>query len=750
MSSGGSTPSDDHAAASDEFRRRRRLEDQLERLLRQDELDDLDEAELDDIIADDDRIQRGRDDDGDEENDDDPNRPPNLNNRNEGGNEDARGAFPGGANGDNLDDNDGGGADDPAVAAAAAAFDARRNNNINKPLSHGLSYVPTSFALAIGLFYYAMRTRQQFYLAVVYLCSSKLSLAVLGNACIAFAVGAFEAIVSLFLEGGMRLQEAEGLQDFFRWNVTETCLALTMFRSEINIQTTIEFLVLIWIKCVHHVAGLRENHFRMTQEAVVATPLFGGRIHVPTVPKSFIKLFLLLLFLQLLDMSVFQHATDNLLENGPSVNILFKFETVILLVSAWRHALLLHLHWIDGLLQHAHDHSWLLARHLLHPWKEYRATLVFAVELQAQAFQFLFYVAFFGTVLTYYGMPINLFREVYMSFAALKERVVAFLKYRKLMGRMNRFDNATPQQLDESGHTCIICRDDMTVKDGKVLPGCNHIFHKSCLREWLVQQQTCPTCRSDIDAMATRQAQQQRAAAHAEERQQPGVVGAVDGANNNDGDAAGAPPPPMPQPDHHRAGALDDSSAARGEEGDPSPPPAQGGLAPGNLFGQDPLPPSSASASSALSAAASNAVFGAPSPSSIQQVSAGDPQLVASIRAVSPWHAQLEPPMTRQHEPVRFSPPSFPSLYRVTSPGGTSVWRDDDDDDDKEGPGVIGDSTGNFGRFVRLLDCGTVVLCTSGALDGGGSVFLRVPDGWINEGDAVRVAAVPLSTPSRS
>jgi E3 ubiquitin-protein ligase synoviolin len=738
--------SDDHAAASDEFRRRRRLEDQLERLLRQDELDDLDEAELDDIIADDDRIQRGRDND-DDDNEDDPNRPPNLNIRNEGRNEGARGAVPGGANGDNLDDNDGGGgvAEDPAAAAAAAAFDARRNNIINnKPLSHGLSYVPTSFALAIGLFYYAMRTRQQFYLAVVYLCSSKLSLAVLGNACIAFAVGAFEAIVSLFLEGGMRLQEAEGLQDFFRWNVTETCLALTMFRSEINIQTTIEFLVLIWIKCVHHVAGLRENHFRMTQEAVVATPLFGGRIHVPTVPKSFIKLFLLLLFLQLLDMSVFQHATDNLLENGPSVNILFKFETVILLVSAWRHALLLHLHWIDGLLQHAHDHSWLLARHLLHPWKEYRATLVFAVELQAQAFQFLFYVAFFGTVLTYYGMPINLFREVYMSFAALKERVVAFLKYRKLMGRMNRFDNATSAQLDESGHTCIICRDDMTIKDGKVLPGCNHIFHKSCLREWLVQQQTCPTCRSDIDAMATRQAQQQRAAAaHAEERQQ-GDVGPGDGGNSNDGDAAAAPPPPMPQPDPQRAGAPDDSPAARGEEGVPYPQPAQGGSATGNLFGQDPLPPSSAGADP--SAAASNAVYGDPSPSSIQQASVGEPQPVGMppTRAVSPWHAQLEPPRTFQDR-VRFSPPSFPSLYRVTSPDGTSVWRDDNDD--KEGPGIFGDSLGNF---VRLLDCGTVVLCTSAALDGGGSVFLRVPDGWINEDDAARVAAVPLSTSSRS
>ena len=47
---------------------------------------------------------------------------------------------------------------------------------------------------------------------------------------------------------------------------------------------------------------------------------------------------------------------------------------------------------------------------------------------------------------------------------------------------------------------------------------CNHLFHKSCLREWLVQQQSCPTCRSDIASM---QAQEAAAAAAAGRREQP-------------------------------------------------------------------------------------------------------------------------------------------------------------------------------------------------------------------------------------
>ena len=61
------------------------------------------------------------------------------------------------------------------------------------------------------------------------------------------------------------------------------------------------------------------------------------------------------------------------------------------------------------------------------------------------------------------------------------------------------------EELDRLGHTCIICRDQMDLSGGcKKLPGCGHAFHAHCLREWLVQQQTCPTCRADIAANEAR------------------------------------------------------------------------------------------------------------------------------------------------------------------------------------------------------------------------------------------------------
>jgi Ring finger domain len=159
--------------------------------------------------------------------------------------------------------------------------------------------------------------------------------------------------------------------------------------------------------------------------------------------------------------------------------------------------LLWNLHVIDGILNYWHEKygytTW------LHAWKDRKATLIFALEVQAQLLKFILYLSFFAIIMTNHGLPINLFREVYSSFYALKSRWIAFTKYRKLVRSMSRFP---PPPENHEDMICIICRDSMTVHDSKQLPGCGHVFHTCCLREWLVQQQTCPTCRGDIAVTA--------------------------------------------------------------------------------------------------------------------------------------------------------------------------------------------------------------------------------------------------------
>jgi E3 ubiquitin-protein ligase synoviolin len=379
-----------------------------------------------------------------------------------------------------------------------------------------LTYRPLSFLSFFALIWYALRTRKQYYFAMIYISHSKWAYVVLGNTILALAVTIFDAVIALFFSHGLRIQEAEGLQDFFRWNVTETCLALTMFRHELTVLTAVQFVGIITLKCWHYVASQRERHLRMTEDAIVLSP--AARFGFVRAHHLYVLVFFSLL--QLVDMYVVQQSIRQLLLTGPSVKILFAFEAAILLVSAWSHIVLWHLHVIDGLIQYGHDvREWYVAQKLLHPWKEYKATLTFAVELQAQAIHFLFYCTFFCIVLTFYGLPINLFREVYVSFMKLKERLTSFIHYRQLMASMNRFRTATEEELQASGRTCIICRDEMTSgTDCKRLPVCAHTFHKSCLREWLVQQQSCPTCRADIAAMEALEASRTAAAAAAAQR----------------------------------------------------------------------------------------------------------------------------------------------------------------------------------------------------------------------------------------
>ena len=65
---------------------------------------------------------------------------------------------------------------------------------------------------------------------------------------IALAVSSFGFITRLFLDGGLRPNERDAIGEHIRWDVTETCLALTIFRSELDVVTAIMFLGLVILK----------------------------------------------------------------------------------------------------------------------------------------------------------------------------------------------------------------------------------------------------------------------------------------------------------------------------------------------------------------------------------------------------------------------------------------------------------------------------------------------------------------------
>lgn len=139
------------------------------------------------------------------------------------------------------------------------------------------------------------------------------------------------------------------------------------------------------------------------------------------------------------------------------------------------------------------------------------------------------YVSFFGLILTFYGLPLNILRDVYLTFRSFILKCRDLRRYKQATRNMDSlYPNATADEmLAMVDKTCIICREDMEYRgppvavapepavDGaepaalppppppavprsgpndtpKKLP-CGHVFHFHCLRSWLERQQSCPT-----------------------------------------------------------------------------------------------------------------------------------------------------------------------------------------------------------------------------------------------------------------
>ena len=275
-----------------------------------------------------------------------------------------------------------------------------------------------------------------------------------------------------------------------------------------------------------------------------------GKAHekIPRMRKNHLLYWMLMNMLYSLDLVLFAFCSKELIESGPSASILFLFEAAIMLITVLNSHFLYGLHVVDGCInvfqrllsddnegnedgetaqeqeqegtpsssqpneERESRHAILIGR-LASFWRDNRATANFSVELMALAAKFLLHLIYFGSVFATYGLPLSIIRDFYMAYLKLRRRLSAFVSYRRLTSNMEkRFKKIeSNEELDEVGHTCIICRDTMDVNGihGVVvkLPMCGHAFHKHCLREWLVQQQSCPTCRADIQANEARAVQ---------------------------------------------------------------------------------------------------------------------------------------------------------------------------------------------------------------------------------------------------
>jgi len=95
-------------------------------------------------------------------------------------------------------------------------------------------YALASTALVAAIAYQGYEARRQFYPTLIYLTTNKLSLLALGNEALMLTLLVGQLVKALFF-GRLREAEVEHLYERSWYAITETCLAMTIFREEFNV-----------------------------------------------------------------------------------------------------------------------------------------------------------------------------------------------------------------------------------------------------------------------------------------------------------------------------------------------------------------------------------------------------------------------------------------------------------------------------------------------------------------------------------
>lgn len=357
----------------------------------------------------------------------------------------------------------------------------------------------------------ALRCHSNFYSVAIYLSKSNRSVLILANFGLLIALLCGQLVQQIFF-GALRPQEVERLYDRLWFFVTESLLAFTIFRDDFDIPFALMFGFLLFVRSFHWLASDRIEW--MDQRPYPGPPTL---FHI--------RMTTLFVILWCTDLLMFAVAVESTLKNGIGGMMMFASEYAILMASAMNTTAKYCVCVID--LRRARQRGGENAP----PWQN-KSMWVFYIELVTDFLKLTTYLLFFLLIVAFYGLPLNIIRDVYLTGRSFVTRLRALVRYRAATRNMDeRYPDASEEEMSAmTDRTCIICREEMLVRgnqgddsgsnpaqqnsDGpnttpKRLP-CGHVFHFYCLRSWLERQQSCPTCRRSVLENPTQE--QQRAA----------------------------------------------------------------------------------------------------------------------------------------------------------------------------------------------------------------------------------------------
>ncbi|KAJ6555499.1 hypothetical protein B0H10DRAFT_1847897 [Mycena sp. CBHHK59/15] len=394
-----------------------------------------------------------------------------------------------------------------------------------------LLYAIFSLFAVSGAIANALRNYSNFYSVAIYLSKSSRSVLILANFGFLVALCVGHVVQKIFF-GALRPSEIERLYDRLWFFITESLLAFTIFRDEFDATFVVMFGFLLFVKAFHWIAADRIEW--MDQRPYPGPSLL---FHV--------RMTALFSILWATDLLLFMIAVDSTVTNGVGGMVLFASEYGILVATVANTVskYLLCAYELRRAGQRGGENA--------PPW-ENKSMWVFYIELATDFLKLTTYLVFFTIIMTFYGIPLNILRDVYVTARSLITRLRSLHRYQTATRNMDqRYPNATEEEMAAmSDHTCIICREEMVLPrpagepvevpvnvDGpnttpKKLP-CGHIFHFNCLRSWLERQQSCPTCRRNVLEAAPQPAAAQPQLPGAPPAPNPPVQGAQNPGGNN-------------------------------------------------------------------------------------------------------------------------------------------------------------------------------------------------------------------------
>ncbi|KAK4453131.1 ERAD-associated E3 ubiquitin-protein ligase HRD1 [Podospora aff. communis PSN243] len=391
-------------------------------------------------------------------------------------------------------------------------------------------YAGASAALAGSVIVSAFHQRANFYSAMVHLSQSSLSLMVLVN--LVFVIyGSFIYLAQRLCFGPLRPVEIEQLYEKAWFAVTETCLAMTIFREEVGAFFLVMFTALVTGKVW---GWIGEGRVEVLEQQPPANPrLFHTRLSIS------------LLISVLYDTWLLVYAARTVVRDArPTMMVMFLFEFAVLDVCSIQTASRYIISLMEQRVVKVQTHQRLESRRrqireqreailrrretgetiegdddelpdeddvdemdIEVPGWESKGQWVLTLDLIADFVKLGIYTAFFCVLMAFYGLPIHIIRDWFMTTRSFLKRLSALIRYRQAVRDMDKYPDASAEELGRD-HTCIICREDMRPWDptdptqvertrAKKLP-CGHILHFGCLKSWLERQQVCPTCRRPV------------------------------------------------------------------------------------------------------------------------------------------------------------------------------------------------------------------------------------------------------------